>query len=135
MGDTKIEWTDKTWSPLRVPRDPNWETAMRALQLGWDSYSAIPITDAAIGAVKRFLAEIGDVQVTPTCAGGLQIDWPHAELAFGASGEQEFDVDVAAIRAEERAACISAMETVRGHEGIYIAIYSDAIRSRGEKLC
>ena len=45
----------------------DWEAELRALAPGWDSYGAVPITEAAITAVKAFLT-------VPRNDGGIDLE-------------------------------------------------------------
>jgi hypothetical protein len=45
----------------------NWQTTLRLLENGWDSYNGKPITAAAIETVERFA-------VVPCSSGGLQLE-------------------------------------------------------------
>jgi hypothetical protein len=45
----------------------DWQAALRALEPGWDSYDAKPITAAAIATVKAFA-------LVPQSDGGIQVE-------------------------------------------------------------
>jgi hypothetical protein len=62
---------------------------LRALKPNWDGDGGLPISEAAIVAAGKVLESKG--QLTPCSDGGVQIDWPNAELKFLPSGEQDFD--------------------------------------------
>lgn len=61
----------------------NWESELRSLQFGWDSYDGKPITEAAIETVKQFA-------IVPSSHGGVQIeihrDRFDIEICIGADG-------------------------------------------------
>ena len=61
-----------------------------ALQEGWDGDGGKPITKAAVKAVINLLLH-SKPHLTPCSNGGVQIDWPNGEIAFGPDGKQEFD--------------------------------------------
>lgn len=62
---------------------------LQTLADGWNGRYSVPITEAAIEAAEAVVRSLG--QLTPCSNGGVQIDWPRAEIAFGPDGEQEFD--------------------------------------------
>lgn len=50
----------------------------RLRQAGWDTYSAAPLTDAAVEAARRFL-RFGP-SIVPTPSGGIHLEWHGADL-------------------------------------------------------
>lgn len=58
----------------------DWQGALRALTVGWNSYDAAPISEKAIEAVKWFC-------VTPTTEGGIQLE----RHGYG----QDFEMEIA----------------------------------------
>jgi hypothetical protein len=72
---------------------------LRALQKGWDSYDADPISEAAIRSAKEFLSRM---DITPCNDGGVQLEWhTHGfdlELTFHADGTMAIWHESAALR-------------------------------------
>ncbi len=79
---------------MTKPRNSDWERAMRLLRPGWNSYKAKPITEAAIQAMRKLLAE--KPQVSPLVDGGLQLEWDEAEIAILPNGMTRDDAALGA---------------------------------------
>lgn len=73
---------------------------LRELQPNWDSYGGAVPSEAAIAAAVKVLQSSGTL--VPCSDGGVQIDWPTAEMTFRPDGSQEFD-DVCAAAFKELA--------------------------------